>query len=344
MSVPETPPARKPSRWGLYLPFILLLIAALAWSGFWFWMRIQTADRMDATAQALRDAGYEVSWSARSIGGYPFRLNVALTEPQIREPSGWAISAPELEAEAFMHGLGDWVFAAPQGFTFTRPQAGPVRVTGELLRASLGQTDRKPPRFDFEGREVKFEPGPGAQPFSLSAAETVNFHLRPGPEDQGAVFLEVEKGQARFSGPIARIAQDGEIALRLDLALSKMSAFGGADWPGAVRSWASAGGEAQVREAGLTAGEALMTVNRGTLTVGNDGRLRGALDVTLREAPRALEVLGEDGVLPEDSAETAAAVTAARQGADAIAQAAITFQAGQTTLGPVAIGPAPRVY
>ena len=45
-----------------------------------------------------------------------------------------------------------------------------------------------------------------------------------------------------------------------------MSAFGGDDWPGAVRSWAQAGGEAQVREAGLTVGQAIVTVNRGTLT------------------------------------------------------------------------------
>lgn len=344
MSLPETPPARKPSRLGLYLPFVLVLIAAIAWSGFWFWTRMQTADRMDATAEALRAAGYEVSWSERSIGGYPFRLNVTLTEAQIREPSGWGISTPRLEAEAFMHGLGNWVFATPQGLTFIRPQSGPVQVTGRVLRASLGQADRKPPSLDFQGLDLVFQPAPGAQPFTLASAAEVGFHLRPGPEDQGALFLSVEKGQGRVSGPIARIAGEGEIALRLDLALSKMSAFGGDDWPGAVRSWAQAGGEAQVREAGLTVGQAIVTVNRGTLTVGADGRLRGALQATLREASSALAVLGEDGVLPEETADTAAAVTAARAGADSVAQADITFQAGQTTLGPVAIGPAPRVY
>ncbi|WP_333586794.1 DUF2125 domain-containing protein [Phenylobacterium sp.] len=344
VSLPESPPARKPRRLGLYLPFILLLIGAVAWSGLWFWVRIQTADRMDATAEALRAAGYEVSWGTRSIGGYPFRLNVTLTEAQIREPSGWALSAPRLESEAFMHALRNWVFAAPEGLTFTRPESGAVRVTGQVLRASLGEADRRPPRFDFQGRELVFEPAPGAQPFALSSAEEVGFHLRPGPEDQGALFLQVKKGQARAAGSFGRIAQDGEIALRLDLALNRMSAFHGDDWPGAVRAWASDGGEAQVREAGLTAGDAILTVNRGMVTVGADGRLRGALEVTLREAPRALAALGEGGVLPEETAQTAAAVTAARQGADDVAQAAITFQAGQTTLGPVAIGPAPRVY
>ena len=147
-----------------------------------------------------------------------------------------------------------------------------------------------------------------------------------------------------MSGLFARIAQDGDIDLKWDALLTKMSAFDGPDWPNAVRNWSQAGGMAQVREAGLTAGEAVIGVNRGQLFVGPDGRLRGTLDVTLREAPDALEALGAGGVLPPETADTAAAVAAARQGADNVAQAAITFQAGQTTLGPVAIGPAPRVY
>ena len=41
---------------------------------------------------------------------------------------------------------------------------------------------------------------------------------------------------------------------------------------------------------------------------------------------------------------TKSAGAAARQGNDDVARANVTFQAGQTTLGPVAIGPAPKVY
>jgi hypothetical protein len=54
--------------------------------------------------------------------------------------------------------------------------------------------------------------------------------------------------------------------------------------------------------------------------------------------------MGDSGVLPRETAEAAAAVAAARQGPDAAAQATLDFQAGQTTLGPVAIGPSPMIY
>jgi hypothetical protein len=37
-------------------------------------------------------------------------------------------------------------------------------------------------------------------------------------------------------------------------------------------------------------------------------------------------------------------VRVARAGPGDVARATLTFQAGQTTLGPVAIGPAPRVF
>ena len=88
----------------------------------------------------------------------------------------------------------------------------------------------------------------------------------------------------------------------------------------------------------------LVGARSGTLSVGGDGRLTGALDVTLRQAPRALGVLGEEGLIPQPNAEAAVAVARAREGSGDAASATITFQAGQTTLGPVAVGPAPKVY
>jgi hypothetical protein len=234
--------------------------------------------------------------------------------------------------------------AAPDGLTFTRPDAGPVTVSGRRIRASVSHFDRRPPSFDFEGDGLAFAPRPGAQPFALSAAEKVELHLRAGPDDQGGVFLSVDGGKARLAGLFARIAQDKPISIAGNATLSKMSAFVGDDWPDAVRRWVDAGGQMSVRDAGVTAGEALIGANSGTLSVGSDGRLRGVLNVTLRQAPRALAAMGASGVLPPQTAEAASDVASAREGADQVARATLDFQAGRTTLGPVAIGPAPKIY
>ncbi|KRB42785.1 DUF2125 domain-containing protein [Phenylobacterium sp. Root700] len=329
---------------GLYLPFAITLVAAVGWSGFWIYARAQAAERIEAGAEQLRKAGYDVSWAERRITGYPFRLNVTLTDARLREPSGWGLAAPRLETQAYMHGLGTWVIATPTGLTFTRPTGGAVSVKGDVIHASLSHLDSPLPNFSFEGTKLTFAPAAGAQPFALSAADKVEFHLRPGPDDQAAVMFKVDAGKAQLSGLFARLAGDKPISILWDSTLSKVSAFKGGDWPDAVRSWVAAGGLMTVRQAGVTAGEAVIGAKSGTLGVGYDGRLTGHLDVTLREAPKALSAMAETGVIRPEAALAASAVAAARQGTGDVAQANVTFQAGQTTLGPVAVGPAPKVY
>ncbi|WP_374656866.1 DUF2125 domain-containing protein [Phenylobacterium sp.] len=342
--VPHPAPDRKPGRKALYAPFVLAGVVAVAWSGFWLYARGEAAKQIDLGATALRNAGYDVAWSEQTIGGYPFRLNVTLKDARIREPSGWALTAPSLESQAFLHGLSTWVIATPQGLTFVRPIGGPVEVKGDVIHASLSGLDKPLPKFSFEGTKLSFVPAAGAQPFALSAADRVEFHLRPGPDDQAAVFFKVDAGKARLSGLFARIAGDKPISITWDSILSKVSSFKGRDWPATVRAWSTAGGRMTVRNAGITAGEAVIGAQGGTLSVGYDGRLNGSLDVTLREAPKALGAMAETGTIRPEAAMAASAVAMARQGSNDVARANITFQAGQTTLGPVAIGPAPKVY
>jgi hypothetical protein len=343
MSVPDPSPARKPRRLGLWLPFAALALLIAIWSGAWVWGRGQAASRMDAAVAALDQAGYRITWKDRQIGGYPFRMDVTLTDVSAREPSGWGLEAPRIEGEAYMHALTHWMIAAPAGLTFVRPVGGPVAVKGEVIHASLTHLTARPPSFSFEGTRLSFTPQPGAQPFALSSADRVEFHLRAGPDDEGGVFARLDNGKARLSGLFARVAGGKPISMVWNSTLSKMSAFQGRDWPDAVRRWADAGGRMTVREAGITAGDAVLGVRSGSLGVGGDGRLSGALDVTLRQAPRALSAMSSEGVIEQGPAQSAAAVVQARQSGDT-AQATLNFQAGRTTLGPVALGAAPKVY
>jgi hypothetical protein len=344
--VPDPSSPRKPSRVRLYVAFGLFAAFVVAWTAGWVWARGEASRRMDAGVAALRQAGYEVAWKDRAIGGYPFRLNVTLTEAHVRDRSGWALDAPKLEGQAFLHAPTTWIIAAPDGLTFTRPIGGPVAVTGKLIRASLSHFQNVPPNVSFEGVGLAFQPTAGAQPFSLQGAERVEFHLRQAPSevgDEAGVWLSVKNGKGQLSGLLGRIAGDKPISIEWDGRLSKASALRGADWPSAVRAWSLAGGRMDVKRGGLTAGDALIGVNSGSLSVGSDGRALGVLDVSLRQAPRALATLGQTGAIPQDRAQAATVVAQARATGD-LARATINFEAGQTTLGPVAIAPAPKVY
>jgi hypothetical protein len=346
MSVPDPTAPRKLSRLRIYITFGIAIVAVIAWTIAWVWARGEVKARMDAGVAMLKQAGYEVAWKDRGIGGYPFRLNVTLTEARVRDRSGWALEAPKLEGQAFMHAPTTWILAAPDGVTFVRPVGGPVRVTGKTIRASLSHFQNTPPNLSFEGSGLTFQPSAGAQPFGLQAAEHVEFHLRQAPSevgDEAGVWLSVKDGKAQLSGLLGRIAGEKPISIEWDGRMSKISAFRGQDWPSAVRNWTNAGGQMNVKRGGLTAGDAVIGVNSGTLRVGADGRLRGVLDASLRQAPRALGAMGTVGTIPQDRAAAAAAVAVARQEGD-LARATLNFEAGQTTLGPVALAPAPKVY
>jgi hypothetical protein len=219
-------------------------------------------------------------------------------------------------------------------------------VNGELIRASLTHLDKHPPNLSFEGVDLTFEPAPGAQAFGLASAGRVEFHLRRAPAevgDEAGVWLSVKDGKARLPALLGRLAGDKPVSLEWDGRMTKIDALRGETWRGAVRAWTAAGGTMRVTRGGLTAGDALIGVNGGSLRAGFDGRLQGVLDLSLRQAPRALGVLADTGAVSAERAAAAVAVAEARGTRD-LARATLNFEAGQTTLGPVALAPAPKVY
>jgi len=316
MTLPERERARKPRRLGLFLPWFLALLLVVGWSGGWFWLKGEAIARMDAAAEQLRAQGYDIAWRRREVSGFPFRLDIVLNGARIAEPSGWAIGAPTLKGEAWIYRLDHWVLVAPTGVTLTRPEGGPVTVRADALRASLAGFDQTPPRISVEGVGLNFEPAPGAKPYPVQSAQMLQLHLRPGPTDQGAVLFKVEGARLNLEGLPARIVQGKPASMMWDLTLSKVSAFKGPDWPTAVRGWRDAGGAITVRQAEVRGGEAVLSGQGGPLTVGLDGRLQGDLEATLKGA--------EDGI-PAFSGD-------------------VELKDGKAMIGPLPLGPSPRLY
>jgi hypothetical protein len=344
-------PLQKPRRLGLYSPFVLLLILVLAWSTAWLWLRAETQRRMDMARASLAAEGKDLSWARRSISGFPFRLDVSLTDFRLREASGWALAAPALKAEAPVFAPAHWVVVAPDGVVVTRRVGGNLIVKAKILRASFSQPDDHPPRVSVEGIGLTFTAAPGANPFFVTASQEFHLHTRAGPGDRGAVYVSLDRAQAPLPGLMGRIAEGKPVNLIVDAIYSHAGALNGRDWAGAVDAWRRAGGALDVRSLRLQAGGALLDAHAGILTVGADGRLQGSLAVSLHQAPRALAVMGQTGAIAPEAVGAAATVIGARsqgpsQGGSQDSGAAVTldFQAGQTTLGPAAIGPAPKVY
>src|ERR1700675_1872401 len=68
-------PRRRPL-WRLFFMPVLLVIAAAAWSAFWFYAASQVDSKADAWRAQEAKSGRVYDCARRSVAGFPFRLEV----------------------------------------------------------------------------------------------------------------------------------------------------------------------------------------------------------------------------------------------------------------------------
>jgi hypothetical protein len=328
----------------LYLPYGVLAVAAIAWSLAWLAIRAEVAARMDAAAERLRLAGYTVDWKTRRIDGYPFRIDVTLDGLRLAERSGWALTAPQVRTEAYAYRLDQWIGYAPSGVVLNRPLSGAVAITGQALRASYGGAGADAPRIAVEGVKLVFTPAQGAKPFLIQSADHLDFHTHAVGDDRSEFLLRVDGAAAPTAGLLATIAQAKPVNIAWQARLTHASSLRGQDWPQTVQAWTAAGGALEVEHGVLNAGATAINLRPGRLDVGWDGRLRGTLGLDLRQALSLIRILADAKTIDPGAADQAFSVAQARAAGGPLTQADLTFLAGATAFGPVAIGPAPKVY
>jgi hypothetical protein len=317
----DPPAGRKPRRLGLWLPWGLAIVLAVGWSIAWLWMANEAGRRLDAAAASMRGSGWQVAWTRRDVGGYPFRLDVDLTGVSVTDPTGWGVSAPQIKSEAFAFEPTHWLFAVPNGLSFTRPDGGAVVVTAKLLRFSINSWDQHPPRLSLEGDDLVLTPAPGAKPFWLTRAHVLLFDTRAGPDDQGASYFSIDGGAADPASWVGQAAQGQPVSVVAETSFNHAGAVSGRGWGDALLRWAHAGGRLDIDQFTLTAGGAGLESKHGDVSVGDDGRLTGGMDVTLK-APAQ--------IFPGLPVSTPAVH--------------LDFHDGATWVGRLKLSPAPRAF
>ena len=110
--MPQPAGPRKPPGIGLWGPFAVAGFIVLAWSLAWWLAAREVERRLDAGVRTLAASGVSVEWSGRRLYGYPFRLNLDLSDLRVRA-GDWAVRLPVLETQAFLHAPRSWLAAAP---------------------------------------------------------------------------------------------------------------------------------------------------------------------------------------------------------------------------------------
>ena len=267
------------SRRGLFLPYILLLALVLSWSAGWLYLRNRAASEIDAWIAREASAGRTWTCDDRSIGGYPFRIElrcggVALQRADSRFRLGPVTAVAQVYQPRHVLMLAEGPFHVEQGdlvgdATWTMLEGSFHGASDGFVRASL-VVDA--PSVTVAGAT----PGPIA-----ASARHLELHARPTPgrfDSDGAVDLSLRLSQALAPLADALIGNTDPVDLTLDATVDRATGLGTGTVARELERWRSAGGSLDIAGLALAKGDRRLQA-KGRLGIDAEHCVAGQLDL-----------------------------------------------------------------
>jgi hypothetical protein len=309
MSEMTLAPRRRPL-WRLFIMPVLLLIAALAWSAFWFYAASQVDAKADAWRAQEARSGRVYDCAKRSVAGYPFRLevrcdgaSVALVSQTAEQTATQAPVTAKLGeilvvAQIYDPKLLIAEFTAPATIS-NRTQQPSMVVNWSKGRSSVVGLPAVPQRASIVFDDPAIDRTDGSVQTPLARAKHVELHGRlaeGSPSDHPVIetVLQIEQGSVQELHPL--LAQPFDADARA--LLTGLKDFSPKPWPQRFRELQAAGGHVEVVASRIQQGD-LIAVAAGTLGLSANGRLDGELQMTVAGIEKVIPALGIEKMLDD---------------------------------------------
>ncbi|MBB5045277.1 hypothetical protein HNR60_000006 [Rhodopseudomonas rhenobacensis] len=294
--------------WPVFVLPIVLLAAAAAWSGFWFY----TAGRLDQSVDAWRAreaaSGRAYDCGSRSVAGFPFRLEVRCKDASVALTS----QAASPQQTPMIAKLGEILvvgqiydprlliaeFAAPA--VLAGPGQPPsLAVSWSVARASVVGLPGVPQRASIVFDDAAVDRLAGSAQTPLGRARHAELHGRlldamPPASRQLEAVLQLAGASLHDLHPLLAEPFDADVRA----VLSGLQDFSPKPWPQRFRELQAAGGKVEISRARIQQGE-LVAVATGTLGLSPNGRLDGELQMTVAGIDKVVPALGIDKMLEQ---------------------------------------------
>jgi hypothetical protein len=302
-----TPAPRRRPLWRLFILPALLVVAAIAWSGFWFYAASEVGVRADAWRAQEAKAGRIYDCGKRSVAGYPFRLEVRCEDASVTLVSqtagaGAPFTARLAEimviASIYQPKLLIAEFKAPATIA-DRDQPPSLKVSWSVGRSSVAGLPAVPERASivFDNPTIERVNGPVQTP--LARANRVELHgrLAEGSSIADPVIqtaLQISGGSIQELHPLLATPFESDVQTKL----SGLKDFSPKPWPERFREMQAAGGKVEIVRSRIQQGE-LVAVAAGTLGLNAQGQIEGELQMTVTGLERVIPALGIDKMLEQ---------------------------------------------
>jgi hypothetical protein len=303
---------RRRSLWRLFIMPALLLVAAAAWSAFWFFAASQADVQADAWRAQEAKSGRVYDCAKRSVAGFPFRLEVrcdGASVSLISQTAGQAAAQTPMTAR-----LGEILvvaqvydpklliaeFTAPATISDRGAQPSMI-VNWSKARSSVVGLPAIPQRASIVFDDASVDRVDGSVQAPLARVKHVELHGRlvEGSATDRPVIetvLQVAGGSVHGLHPLLVDPFDADVRTML----SGLKDFSPKPWPERFREIQAAGGHVEIVQSRIQQGD-LIAVAAGKLGLTAQGRLDGELQMTVAGIEKVIPALGiekmlEDGV------------------------------------------------
>ncbi len=319
---------------------ILVLVIAAVYSGYWF-LGTQTVKdaALNGIASAQQD-GWQIDYSDLSMVGFPSRFDTTVTDVSVSPPDGlWSWQAPFLQVFALSYQPNNVIVAFPPTQSL-RVGDETLQITAKELRASAGVYANT----DLSLKAVTVEAGSSAVASGLGWIvkwDRALLALRdtPGAERSYDFYIDADQiglpngfaaridAEDQLTDTIAGITVDGRVVLDQQLDRHAIEPLAEViELTSFVLDWGqisvSAKGEVQIDSAGIP---------------------EGRITFKTVQWPILIDLAERSGLIDPGIVPTVTNLANAMAGDGGTLEVPISFQSGFMSLGPLPLGPAPRV-
>ena len=288
-------PSARPSRRGLYLPYLLLGLVAIVWSGLWFYAATMAGRVADGFVAREATRGRDWACPNRTIGGYPFRIELTCDKPRLigRGADGLTVDAGlaglSLHGSVFSPGHFIAVMQAP--FTARLDADREMTLAWKSARASFRGGKQSLSDASFEMLEPVLTLGLGETEDQKSRARAIEVHLRRSPGDVAGSDLVLRASEISVPMVDRRIGTPEPLTLEVQATAPGLVFEPNRSARDLLEAWRIAGGKARVIVAKASKGQAAIDLS-GTLGLDAERRLEGNLQGRARNLESITGQLG----------------------------------------------------
>lgn len=323
----------------------LILLAAAAWSGYWFIGSRSSKTAFETWFESRRAEGWAADYSALTVQGFPNRFDATFNDLSLADPgTGLAWEAPFFQMLALSYQPNHVIAVWPQQQLVATP-LGKYRLSSNDMRASLKlkpEPQLALERTTLTAEELVVVPTERPEPVSIRALSLAAERLE---DSETSYRLGLSADGLRPSAPWLRLVDpSATLPETLEAVTADLTVRFDKPWNRSAIEIA----RPQPRHIKVSLAQArwgqLDLQMAGEVDVDESGQPRGQITVKAQNWREILQLAVASGALPESlesTVEEALSLVAGLSGNPNTLDLPLDFRNGRMLLGPVPLGPAP---